>query len=673
MARKFLTHIDLNQLELQNAAVQNLASAPENPVLGQIYFDTTLGYLRTCSGVAVGATPATWISGGESLISSVSGNLSVDGAGDLTINQTGLESTLETNGFVKATDGSISIPGGSGDLTVTADANIVLNAATGSTTYLDSATAGNEVATTTSVADAIAASALNSTDDLQEGVNNLYFTGARVGQYISDNNLSLQGAQGAQGADGYIGSDGAQGIQGEQGLQGEAGYMGADGAQGATGAQGETGAQGIEGAQGIQGANAGILSVNGPLTVGVQGDLGLAYGAGLGLAGGTDLVVNTDGSLRTDAGVGANQLGVVAGPGLTVGVQGLTVDVDTVANTLNFTGINADILTVNTDVIATRSYVDNAVSGLTWKPSVNLLANTDVNMTGLSGSLVIDGHAALDAADDGLYRILLTGQAISTENGIYTYTDTGSVYTLVRADDADAYTELVGAAVFIEEGTTYAGTGWVQSNHYLTSFADQSWTKFSASTNYITSVSPELTVINGTLSVSAGYYDAAGAAAQALTDANDYTDTAVAGKADAADATLTGTLTLDGTGDFVVNADANVVFETPAGNVYLGASTSGNEVATEGYVDTAVTGMVKKKTHLIEGNNSSTSFYVDYTSVLGMTQSVNVEVWEASTGQKVETDVSTALNLFPSESAVATISFAVAPAANENYTVVITG
>lgn len=150
-------------------------------------------------------------------------------------------------------------------------------------------------------------------------------------------------------------------------------------------------------------------------------------------------------------------------------------------NGARITGLAAP---VNGTDATNKTYVDNAVSGLNWKQSVNLLADSNVTLTGTTGTLVIDSHAALDQTDDGLYRVLLIGQTTDSENGIYIYNDDGANYTLSRPEDSDTYSELIGSSVYVLEGTVYGTTGWVQSNHYLTDFTGQSWVQFSGAGTY---------------------------------------------------------------------------------------------------------------------------------------------------------------------------------------------
>jgi hypothetical protein len=128
--------------------------------------------------------------------------------------------------------------------------------------------------------------------------------------------------------------------------------------------------------------------------------------------------------------------------------------------------------------VATHSYVDNAVSGLNWKQAVNLLAHTNIALTGDATTTSIDGHS-LSTANG--YRVLLTGQSTDTQDGIYDVDVTSGTYTFTRSADADTNDELIGAAVFVMEGTTYGGSSWVQGNHYITGFGSQDWSQFSGS------------------------------------------------------------------------------------------------------------------------------------------------------------------------------------------------
>ena len=171
-----------------------------------------------------------------------------------------------------------------------------------------------------------------------------------------------------------------------------------------------------------------------------------------------------------------------------------------------------------------NAYTDNAVSGLNWKQAVNLLYDAAIPVLSGSGAtqLVVDGHAALGDADSG-YRLLLTGV---TNPGIYVYNSTGGSWTLTRSDDADTYTELIGASVYVMEGTQYGSTSWVQSNHYITDFTGQSWTQFSGQGSVtagsgITVNGLEVSVNRTTVDT---WYDASGAAAIAQSNAEDYAD-----------------------------------------------------------------------------------------------------------------------------------------------------
>ena len=119
MAIKFLDSIDLTKLELQNAVVQNLGTAPSSPVEGQIYYDTGDDSLKYYGG-----SPLGWITldgqGGVTDIQAGTGISVSSSTGSVTVtalNNGTVTSVSTSNGtFVNFSGGGNTSPTISGDL-----------------------------------------------------------------------------------------------------------------------------------------------------------------------------------------------------------------------------------------------------------------------------------------------------------------------------------------------------------------------------------------------------------------------------------------------------------------------------------------------------------------------------------------------------------------------------
>lgn len=108
---------------------------------------------------------------------------------------------------------------------------------------------------------------------------------------------------------------------------------------------------------------------------------------------------------------------------------------------------------------ATKAYVDATAAGIDWKRSVRAATTAAGTLaSSFENGDAIDG-VTLATGD----RILIKDQAAGAENGIYTVNASGAP---TRATDADTAAEVTsGMAVFVEEGTTNADTGWVMTNN----------------------------------------------------------------------------------------------------------------------------------------------------------------------------------------------------------------
>jgi hypothetical protein len=156
-------------------------------------------------------------------------------------------------------------------------------------------------------------------------------------------------------------------------------------------------------------------------------------------------------------------------------------------------------ISVDTNTIASKTYVDGAVQGLNVKESVRAA-------TSAAGTLASDfeagdtvGGVTLVAGD----RILIKNQATATENGIYVVAASGAP---ARAADADPVASELekGSYVLVTDGT-YAATGWIVTTY---SAGATTWTQFSAANEYTAgtniAISGNAISFNGTLPVANG-------------------------------------------------------------------------------------------------------------------------------------------------------------------------
>lgn len=493
MSRKYLTHIDLNSNELQNAVIQNLSTAPTG-VLGRIYFDTSSGVnqLKIYNG-------SSWQSVGQvslTLQGEVTGSASTNASGEITLTTTvdyagsltasdvntalgytaadaadlsALSTSINT-GTIDATtintvdlnvSGTIGLVG-NGEFTITGNDNIVIVPGVGNNLYIGSSIdPNNQVATIGDILTDLTGyvTETGSQTLTNKTIDNAKVTGTTSFRDGSDTEY-VRIEQSYTGTTRIISTD-------DLALRSNDGdiilYPGND--------NGGTGRAYVHWGNDATGAfpeheitTAGNSQTLTNKTVGDNLYFNDGTAAGYITSNAGTLEVNANNALNIDA------------------LSDITITSTNGDIVINPSG-DAYINSVAADnKVATIGDLTAVQSGLTWKEAVNLLWDNAVTNTGASGTFVIDGHSALTSANNG-YRILALGAG--TDSGIYVYNDDGTNWILTRAIDADTDAELKGAAVFVEEGTIYGATAWVQQNHYITSFADQNWVQFSGQGTYV--------------------------------------------------------------------------------------------------------------------------------------------------------------------------------------------
>ena len=191
---------------------------------------------------------------------------------------------------------------------------------------------------------------------------------------------------------------------------------------------------------------------------------------------------NVDGSFNTFVGQGQPFTATISpnqsGLNITSSTINSTSIGASVPSTGAFTGATVANAPVGSTDITNKAYVDNFVAGISWKPPVNYGTTANITLSGLGTQS--GGDWASSLTDQ--MRVLVKNQSTASQNGIYVV----SAGAWTRSTDADAWAELVSALVFIESGTTLAGSAWycpAQPGGTLGTTA-VNWSNFSVAATY---------------------------------------------------------------------------------------------------------------------------------------------------------------------------------------------
>jgi hypothetical protein len=448
MARKFVVSLDLNKNELLNARVQNLATAPSNPVSGQIYYDTVTGIMYFYNGTE-------WVptSGSAEVIQDTVATMIVDGtgldksyddnAGTLTLS---IDSTVTTNDGVQTlTNKTLTSPTVSGlylsDSAITFEGSTSNNFETTLEVVNPSA---DRTLTLPDATDTLIGK--NTTDTLTNKTIDL--TSNTLTGTVSEFNTALEG-------DNFVTLTGTETLTNKtltsptvSGL-----YLSDQSIvfEGVTSNEFET-----------------TLSAEDPTA---DRTLALPNKTGT-IAITTDITSAIDALSTTDIEEGANLYYTDERVddrvnGVLVAGTGITKTYNDEANSLT--------IAADTAVMATREYVNEVAQGLVAKPAVeaatteNLDATYDNGTLGVGATLTSTSNGALPAIDghsdwsigDG---ILIKNQTNAAHNGRYVVQilgDSENPWVLKRCGLCDQASEIPGMYIFVQDGTVNINTGWV--------------------------------------------------------------------------------------------------------------------------------------------------------------------------------------------------------------------